>query len=133
MSVIGQGVSLRGIYFEDWQLVFNVSGSVSKSDVGKAVAIDPNAVNSVRLAADGDHIFGRLQTLEVREIEGITIGTVAVKFSDRLPIKSGQTINVGDYVTGAGNGEIKSSAGVSMDNYVVEVDNVNGFATVIRT
>lgn len=84
-GVIGEGVSLRGTYFEDFHLVYNISGTVVAGDVGKAVTLDTTAANTAKLAGDGDVILGVLISYENRVQEGVKVGTVAEKFILTLP------------------------------------------------
>lgn len=111
MAVPNQIVS-RGFSFEDYKFTYFVSGSPTSADVGKAVSQDTTAASTVKLAADGDTIFGRLETFEDRSVLGVKVGTVARKIKDILPIKSGLTglnaVAVGDTVVGAGGGEVKA-------------------------
>ena len=130
-------VSLRAIYFEQFQLAFNLASGITKADEGKAVTLDSSAANTVKLAGDGDVVFGRLEVVEDREQEGSLVGTIAVKFSDRLPVKTGETIAIGDTVVGAGDGEVKARVDAEDEkapdphaNQVVEVD--SGFVTVLK-
>lgn len=109
-SVIGAGVSLKGIFIEDFMFPFNLKAGITTSDVGKAVALDASAANTVKLAGDGDRIIGRLEVVENRVSEGILVGTVALKGSFQFPVASGQTVNVGDTIQGAGSGEVKTIA-----------------------
>lgn len=103
-------VTLNGYHFEDSMLTFNLASGITASDVGKAVSVDTSANNTVKLAGDGDEIIGRLETVELRTQEGLNVGTVALRFAQLLPIKSGETINVGDGLVGAGSGEVKAQA-----------------------
>lgn len=111
-TYIGFAPSLRGYDFEDFQFTFNLKAGIVATDVGKAVALDATAAATVKLAGDDDHIIGRLETFENRTQEGALLGTVALKFSDILPIKSGLTgaeaVVVGSTVVGAGSGEVKA-------------------------
>lgn len=113
--------SLAGIYFEDYQLTYLISGSPDPvASLGCAVTIDTTAANTMRLAAAGERIFGRLETCEVRTVEGITVGTVARKFSDTLPIKVGEVFNVGDTAVGSstlGSVEVLKVSSVSAPDY----------------
>jgi len=144
-SVIGAGVSLSGIFIEDFLFPFNLKSGITTSDVGKAVALDTSAANTVKLAGDGDRIIGRLETVENRLSEGILVGTVSLKGGLKFPVKSGETVAIGDTIQGAGSGEVKTIA-VSTDtdgtgtptvkhtvhdgrNIVVEVG--TGYAVVI--
>ena len=114
-------VSLRGFHFEDFHLTFTLTAGITALDVGKAVSLGA-AANTVKLAADGDTIIGRLATVEDRKVEGQLVGAVALKFANTLPIKAGQTVAVGDTVVGAGSGEVKKAATPNHDiNFVAEV------------
>lgn len=108
MTAIGAGVSLQGIFIEPWMLTFNLAVGTVLADVGKAVTLDPTGANKVKLAGDGDNIIGRLETVEDRTIEGILVGTVSLQGALKLPKKTGETVNVGDQVQGAGAGEVKA-------------------------
>lgn len=134
-------VSLRAIYFEDFQLPFNLADGITRADAGKAVALDSSAANTVKLAGDGDEIVGRLQTVEDRPIEGLLVGTVAVRFSAALPVGAAATIAVGDTAVGAGDGTVKrledgegDSAPDYSKNMVVETVTLGGvdYAVVVR-
>jgi hypothetical protein len=121
MATKSFGITLRGFHFEDWQFTFNLAAGITTNDVGKAVALDTSAPNTVKLAGDGDKIIGRLEVVENRTQDGSLVGNVALKFINALP-KSG-VINIGDRVVGAGTGAVKAAAADvdGGDNYVVEV------------
>lgn len=99
--------------FPDFTFTMNVTGTVALADVGKAVALDTTAANSVKLAGDGDIIFGRLESLEKDGLDKLTVGAISRKFRAILPIKAGLAgvaiVAVGDTVAGAGAGEVKAS------------------------
>jgi hypothetical protein len=124
-------VSLRGFHFEDSLLTVNLASGITAADVGKAVTIDTTAANTFKLAGDGDHVMGRL-----REVEGQLVGTVAFRFANLLPIKTGETVAVGDTVVGGGNGTIKAlqAGGDSAPDYTANfVAEVNGdYAVVVK-
>lgn len=123
-------VSLRGFHFEDFHLTFTLAAGIVAADVGKAVSFGA-APNTVKLAADGDTIIGRLATVEDRKVEGSLVGAVALKFSNTLPIKAGQVVAAGDTVVGAGNGEVKKAAEADhTDNFVAEV--IGNLAVVVK-
>lgn len=124
-------VSLRGFHMEDWSLTFNLESSITIADVGKAVSKNGTVTNSVKLAADGDIIVGRLASFEDRTVEGIKVGAVELKFANTLPIVSGGgSVVVGGSVQGAGGGEVKFLAYDPSLNWVVEVNGL--VATVIK-
>ena len=124
-------VTLKGFHMEDWSLTFNLASAITADDVGKAVSLNGTTPNSVKLAADGDVIIGRLATYEDRVTEGIKVGAVELKFANVLPIVSGGgSVVVGGSVQGAGNGEVKFLALNAALNYVVDVNGLE--ATVIK-
>ena len=108
MSVIGAGVSHNSLYMEDWAIPFNLASGITKSDEGKAVALDTSADATVKLAGDDDAVIGRLEVVEDRSVEGTLVGTVMMKGGLKFPVKSGETVNVGDSIQGAGSGEVKA-------------------------
>lgn len=121
-------VTLKGLHFNDCEVTMNLPTTVTKADEGKALTLDTSGANKAKLAGDGDYIIGRLEVVEVRSSSQV-VGTVALDFANTLPVKSGETIAVGDTVVGAGNGEVKAktsgtpavSAPDYNANYVVEV------------
>lgn len=120
MATIGVGVSLRGIEHEEFHYPFNLASAVTADDVGKPVALDATAANTVKVAGDGDVIVGKLVTYENRAIEGIKVGAVALKGGFKFT-KSG-VIAVGDSVQGAAtSGSVKKTTTADYSlNMVVE-------------
>lgn len=98
--------------FSDFRFTYAISGTVVAADVGKAVALDTTVANTVKLAADGDTVFGRLEVFEDRLQDGLKVATISRKIRAKLPVKTGlSALNVpalGDTVVGAGDGEVKS-------------------------
>lgn len=121
-------VSLVSIKDEHSNRTFLISGSVTKADEGKAVSLDTTAANTVKLAGSGDVIVGRLEVFE----PGRNTCTVQLHFTEWLPVKSGETVAIGDTVVGAGAGEVKTlaSGGSPSINFVVELK--TGFAAVVK-
>ena len=101
-------IALDGYDFPEYQLTCKISGSPVAANVGLVVSLDTAAANTVKLAADGDRIVGQLMTFEDRVIEGQKVGTVAFKFAQKLKIKSGETVVIGNRLVGAGGGEVKA-------------------------
>lgn len=101
MTVIGAGVSLSGIFMENWQITFNLKTGIVAADIGKAVTLDVSADNTVMLATDGDPILGRLETVENRVVEGVLVGTVSLKGALKFPKQVGDTVIVGDAIQGS--------------------------------
>lgn len=108
---------LAGVYATDEAIA---------ATAGKAVSLDTTAVNGVKLAGDGDAIFGRIVVPERRTVLGMNVASVARKFKDKLPTVAGYNAVVGDRVIGAGSGTVKKAtanagAGVPTDPVVIEV------------
>lgn len=119
---IGQGISHRGLEIEEFHIAFYISGTVTADDVGKPVAIDATAARTVKLAADNDLLVGKLVAYEERVVEGVNVATVALKGGFGFTASSGASIDVGDTVIGAGNGEVKEAAtNVPSHNIVTSV------------
>lgn len=136
-------IKLSGYPFEDSQIGVNLAASITAAHVGKAMAQDTSAPNTVKPAGDGDEIVGVLLTYEDRINEGQKVGTVTFRFAKKLPIKAGlaggEVVAVGSRLVGAGNGEVKALAitdAASAAKYaaaprVWEVEGTNAIATLI--
>jgi len=132
MAVIGQGISLRGMTHEKFHYAFNLASGITKADEGKAVALDTTAANQVKLAGDDDHIIGKLVVVEDRSVEGVLVGTVALKGGFGFTEVAAPTypLAVGDTVVGAGGGEVKArenAGGTAKEadpnaNFVVQIE-----------
>jgi hypothetical protein len=114
-----------GFPFDDFIFTYNISGAVTQDNLGAALTLDTTAASTMKLAADGDEIHGRLQTYEDRSQQGAgKTGAVQRKFKEKLPAAVGHGIAVGDSVCGgaiAGNAR-KAVAGTDpITNLVVEV------------
>lgn len=115
-----QGVTLKNTVPAN-DLTFILAEGIKEEHVGLAVVQDSTASNTVKLAEDGDLIFGRLENVEDRKVEGIKVG--AVKIIGGMAFKkSGAAVIVGDKVVGAGNGLVKKDAGSTSDLAVWEVN-----------
>lgn len=117
------GIVLEAFSFEDFTFTRFISGTVDASCVGKAVTIDNTADATVKLAGDGDPVYGRIFQYEDRSQEGVKVVSVERKFIKRLP-KSNAAITRGDHVVGAGNGAVKTgtpTAGDGGRNYALVV------------
>lgn len=111
-----------GYSFEDSMFTYLLAAGITADDVGKAVALDTTAANTVKLAADNEQIFGRLETFEDRTVLGIKVGTVSRVFKAKLP-KTAAAITVGQSVTGSTTpGSVKAATTQDTNrNIVVEV------------
>jgi hypothetical protein len=101
--------------------------AVSAADVGKAVSQDTAAANRVKLAADAEHVFGRLETYEDRDMLSIKTGAVSRLFKEKLPAANGHGIVVGDRVVGAGAGLVRKA------NTAVPAEVTNNRTIVVET
>jgi hypothetical protein len=110
-NVIGNGISFRGMYHDEFQYSFLLAAGITKADEGKAVAIDASAVNTVKLAGDGDRIIGRLEVVEIRIQEGINIGTASIMGGLDFPPKVGYVPVAGDPLIGGGGGTVRKAIG----------------------
>lgn len=115
-------IVLEAFSFESFTFTRYITGTVDATCVGKAVAIDATAAGSVKLAGDGDAVYGRVYQYEDRTQEGIKVVSVERKFIKRLP-KTAAAIAVGDHVVGGGAGQVKTAAYAAGEprNYVLQV------------
>ena len=135
--------SLRGIMHEDFQYGFNLASGIVVADEGKAVTLDSSAANTVKLAGDGDFILGRLEKVELRSVEGVNVGTVAlfggIKFTvnpNATASSPDETPAIGDYITGATNnssvkGYVQKAASGGAANKWLVVETLESAAYVV--
>lgn len=102
------GVTIVGIAQEP-TLTFYLASAIAATDIGKPVKLDTSANNTVALAGDGDIIFGVLESYEDRANDGVKTGAVTLAGGYRFTYKTGDAVAVGDYVVGAGSGEVKKT------------------------
>lgn len=131
MAVPNQIVT-HGFPFGIFTFTYALTGVAATDDavaatVGKVVSQDVTAPGSVKLAGDGDAIFGRIYVAENRTLLNMRVASVARKFKEKVPTAAGYAAPaVGDRVIGGGNGTVKKAtanagAGVPTDPVVVEV------------
>jgi len=140
MAIIGQGISLRGMTHEKFHYPFYLVAGITSADVGKAVAIDTSAANTVKLAGDGEQVIGNLVVVEDRGVEGVLVGTIALRGGFRFQEVDtpALALAIGDTVVGAGDGEVRARTNAAgdakeadhSDNIVVDVDGTN--ITIVR-
>lgn len=117
-------ISLRGLVDETRQYTFLLASGITTSNVGAAVTLDTSAANTVKLAGDNDVILGRLEAVEVRTAEGVTVGTVALDGAMDFNVNPDATASpdetpnaVGDYlVGGTTNASVKGYVQKSASN-----------------
>lgn len=117
---IGEGVSLRGFYSEDWNFTWNISGAAVRADVGKVMAQDTATKNTAKLAGDGDLLIGKLSSYENRVQEGVIVGTISHKGSFEIPYTGALTLGA-SVVGSATPGVAKAAAAGSNPTRVVEL------------
>lgn len=115
--------TMEGLTYPDFNHTYKLTDNVTNMAAleGLAVEQDTTAANAVKLATDGGEVVGFIQSAEngINQGEGITV-TVATKGGHK--VKTSTQLSVGDYVVGAGNGEVKAAgSGVVTDIKVWEV------------
>jgi hypothetical protein len=130
-GLIGEGVSLRGIYDESWTIGWNLSGgsAISRANVGHLMTQDITVKNTAKLAGDGDAPLGVLQSYENRAVEGVVVGTVAQK-APGLSIPFTGALAIGDSVVGSATPGTAKKAGAANRTLVVEINVTAGTAVV---
>lgn len=118
MAIIGAGVTLRGQTQPESRYTFVLDAAIVVGDIGKAVAIKAGSANTVKLAAAGELVVGRLHSFEDRTVEGIKVGTVETRGG--FVMTTTGVVAVGNSVVGdAIVGTVK--AGADSRNRVVEI------------
>lgn len=107
---IGEGISHRGLVQESFIYPYFLAAGIVAADVGKAVSVDTTAANTVKLAADGDVILGQLESVEIRTVEGVRVGSVATRGGFMfLRAAAAPAVTFGALVCGAGSGEVRAA------------------------
>jgi hypothetical protein len=125
MPYTGTGVVSFGFPIDAFTFTYYMSG-VAQTDVaaadavGKAVSLDDTAASTVKLAGDGDTIFGRVFQAENRDVLDVVTAAIQRRFKEKLPATAGHGITVGDSVVGAGAGLVKVALAPN-NTIVVEV------------
>ncbi len=110
MSVFHTQVTQDMVPFPQYQRTVRLASGITAVHEGRALTQDGTNANQYRLAGDNDPIDARLLKVENRAVTGQLLGTISKVFIEELPIKSGETVTVGNMVVGAGSGEIKALA-----------------------
>ena len=126
------GVRQADMPFDDANITHYVTGTVVAADVGKAVTFDTTTPTAVKLCGAGDEVVGRLETLEIRTIEGITVGNIGRAFigwlawdpADIANAQIGKTV-----IGGATPGTVKAAASPAWYKNVVVNIKVDGGTT----
>ena len=108
-AIASGGVSLVGIPQNNFRLTCFLATGIVAADVGKPVALDTSANNTVKLAGSGDVIIGNLKTVVTGTTEGINYGTV--EFKGGFTWNFTGTVVVGDQVVGSATaGSVEAGA-----------------------
>lgn len=106
-------VVLDGFTQHDFAFTMYLAAGHGLSDadlIGRVVSLDTTADATVKVAADGENVYGRIFQVEDRSQEGVVTVTVETRFRKRLKKDSGVTIARGASVVGAGAGLVKAAA-----------------------
>lgn len=130
MPAIGNGVTLRGLYSEDFAYTWNLSNtggvnpnaSITADGATAAMVQDTTADNTARPSTDGTEIIGALRTYENRVQEGIVVGTIYHK-GNFVFMYTGTAPTRGQAVVGSATpGKVKAATAQNSRNTVVAVD-----------
>ena len=117
MAYTGSGVVSSGFpqTADPFTFTYYLTGTFAdeaavRATEGKAVSQDTAAASSVKLAASGERIYGRIYVAEDRKDLGFRTASVQRKFKEKLPAAVGHGILVGGSVVGAGNGLVRAVA-----------------------
>ena len=100
--------------------MFLADNSLSDADlIGRVVSLDTSADATVKIAADGEAIYGRIFQVEDRSQEGVVTVTVETRFRKRIKKASATVMARGDTAVGAGDGLVKSAAAADPAKNVV--------------
>lgn len=130
MAQIGNGVTLRGLEVSSDYVTVNLDPAITEADEGKALAVDASGANLFKLAGDGDAIHGYLDKVEVREIEGIVVGTMCTRGWFKFPVAEGDSATYGDSIVGAGAGLVKKASAAN-SSYVADVEDGYVIARIV--
>lgn len=142
MVYTGSGVVSFGFPIDSHTFTYYLSGTFAdeaavKATEGYAVSQDTAAASTVKLAADGEAIFGRIYVAEDRKVLGVRTASVQRQFKERLPAGTGHGILVGGAVVGAGAGLVRAvntgvAAEVTAGARTVVVETGDDFVVVER-
>lgn len=136
---IGQGVTLRGLYSEDFAYTWNITNTagvdpriaITADGAEPAMVQDTTADNSARPSTDGAEILGALRTYENRKQEGLTVGTIYHK-GNFVFMYTGTAPTRGQAVVGSATaGKVKAATAQNSRNTVVAVNTTNQTVVVM--
>lgn len=100
------GIVSYGYPLGDFTFTYALSGQPATDAAAAAVqgfpvALDTSAASTVKVAGDGDTIFGQIYVAENRAVLGIMVASVSRLFKEKFSAAVGHGIVVGDKVVGA--------------------------------
>lgn len=105
-------VTLKNTHIEAFSFTFYLEAATLETDIGKAVAVDGTANNTVKLAGDGDRVIGHLSTVEDRTVEGVLVGAVDLKGGFSMPY-TGTAPAIGEGVLGSATAGVLKTSGAA--------------------
>lgn len=118
MAAANPSVGLAEYHDEDKIVSYLVYGitdaTAAAAAVGYAVSLHTVA-GTVKLAADNDEVYGRVEACSWRPQEGICVASVALSFQGNLPLKTSETPAIGSQIIGAGSGQVKARVAPTYD------------------
>lgn len=129
-AIIGSGgIRHKGIHVETSAFPWNLALSVVLADVGKAMAVDPSANCTAKLAGDGDRVIGVLASFEDRVTEGLRVGTIEHQGGFEFAYTG--TITLGASVEGSATAGSVKAAAAKNGTLVTSIDASAGTCQVI--
>ncbi len=109
-------VVLDGFTQHDFAFTMFLAAGHGLSDadlIGRVVSLDVTADATVKVAADGDPIYGRIFQVEDRSQEDVVTVTVETRFRKRLKKLEATVFTRGASAVGSGAGLVKAAAASS--------------------
>lgn len=105
MAYTANGIVSHGFPLDADTFTYELTGeartdAAAAAAAGKAVTQDKTKTASVKLADDGEDIFGRVFQAENRQVQGFMTAAVQRRFKEKLPAATGHGIVLGDSVVG---------------------------------
>lgn len=115
-------VVLDGFTQHDFAFTMFLAAGSNLTDaelIGRVVSLDTSADATVKVAADGEAIYGRIFQVEDRSQEGVVTVSVETRFRKRIKKDAATVMNRGDTAVGAGAGLVKSAVSADPAKNVV--------------
>lgn len=116
MAYDPRAVVSYGFPLDDTTFTYKLSGTVTQDNLGQALSLDTAAASTMKLAADGEAIHGRLFQVEDRTQQGAGVtGAVQRRFKERLKAVAAHGLVVGDSVCGSATPGLVRKAVITID------------------